>query len=253
MTKRFRLILSGALALLTVGFCALYAQEVRAEANRERSEVLERYGGEVVRLVVAPDGLEAGDTVSAQNAELREWVGTLAPKEALVSMDDAVGRRVTVPAAAGAPLTELNFRDEGEVPEVPSGYMALQVPLGEKLGLSASVGAGTRLVAYEVGDAGTRLLSGDVQVLAASASGGASLSRGSICVAVRPGDVASLLSSSTAGTLRLVIPSEDVRADQVATAPSSVEAAGDESEGAEASDVDDAPSDVGASREGEGR
>lgn len=235
MTKRFRLILSGALALLAVGFCALYAQEVRAEADRERSEVLERYGGEVVRLVVAPDGLEAGDTVSAQNVALREWVGTLAPKEALVSMDDAVGRQVTVPVAAGAPLTELNFRDGGEMPEVPSGYMALQVPLGEKLGLSASVGAGTRLVAYEVGDGGTRLLSADVQVLAASASGSSGLSRGSICVAVRPGDVAGLLSSSTAGTLRLVIPSEDVRASQVATAPSSVGA-----EPADSADVADA-------------
>lgn len=128
MNKRMRIAVSGGFAALTVVFCALYAQEVRADADRQRAEVLERFGGESVRLVVAVDGLEAGDVVSRQNVVEKDWVGDLAPKGALTSLGDAIDRKVTVPVDEGAPLTELNFRDKGEMPEVPAGYMAVQVP-----------------------------------------------------------------------------------------------------------------------------
>lgn len=226
MEKKLRLVLSGSLAAMTAGLCLLYGQQVHAEADAERAEVLERFGGERVQLVVAADGLEAGDTVTRQNVELREWVADLAPAGALMSLDDVVDRQITVPAAEGAPLTGLNFRDEGQMPEVPSGYMALQVPLSEKLGLTTSAPAGARLVAYEVADDGTRLIAGDVQVLVAAgaASGTGAVSRGSISVAVRPDDVAALLAASAEGSLRLVVPSSDVDLAGAEPAPTNVEA-----------------------------
>lgn len=228
MTRRMRLLLSGALAVLTAGLCALYAQEVHAEADRQRAEVLERFGGQTVRLVVASEALEAGDVVSRRNVAERDWAGELVPEGALMSLDDVLDQKVTVPVASGAPLTSLNFRDEDQMPAVPDGYVAIQVPVTDKLGLPGQVVAGTRLVAYEVTDDGARTLSADVQVLLAQ-SGSSSLARGSISVAARPDDVAALLSASAEGSLRLVMPADDVGVSAAApTAVDSKGTAGDE-------------------------
>ena len=223
MNRRFKIALSGAFAVLTAGLCLLYGQEVRAEAERQRSEVLERFGGETVSLVVATDALEAGDVVSRQNVTLREWVGDLAPEGALTSLDDVLDKKLTVPAAAGSPLTELNFRDEAQMPEVPAGYMAASVPVTEKLGLPDAVPAGSRLVAYEVSDEGTKAISADVRVLLAATSSSSLMSRGSISVAVKPECVASLLTASAEGSLRLVLPADDVESGGDAQAPTKVE------------------------------
>lgn len=222
MTRRFRLALSGAFAALTAVLCVLYVQEVRADAERQRAEALERFGGETVRLVVATRGIEAGETLTPQCVAERDWVADLAPAGAFTVLDDAVDRKVTVPVAEGAPLTELNFRDEAEMPEVPTGYMAVQIPMGEKLGLPEAVAAGTRLVAYRVADEGTRLISGDVKVLVGVSAGATYASRGSVSLAVSPDDVADILAASAEGSLRLVVPAIDVEGDPVSTAPTQV-------------------------------
>lgn len=233
MNRRFKILLSGAFAVLTAGLCLLYGQEVRADAERQRSEVLERFGGETVSLVVATDALEAGDAVSRQNTTVREWVADLAPDGALTSLDDVLDMKVSVPCAAGAPLTELNFRDEAQMPEVPAGFMAVSVPVTEKLGLPDKAPSGSRLVAYEVTDDGTRQISSDVRVLLAEASSSSVMSRGSISVAVKPDCVAALLTASAEGSLRLVLPADDVEAADAAQAPTQVEA-GAASEGGDA-------------------
>ncbi len=219
MDRRMRLVLSGGFAILTAGLCVLYAQEVHADADRQRNEVLERFGGQTVRLVVASETLEAGDVASGQNVAEKDWAGDLVPEGAYLSLDDVIDRKVTVPAAAGAPLTELNFRESDELPAVPDGYVAIQVPITDKLGLSGSVAAGTRLVAYEVSDDGARMISGDIQVLLAQ-TGSSGVSRGSISVAARPDEVPSMLQASAEGSLRLVVPADDVEV--AAAAPVSV-------------------------------
>ena len=229
MSRRFRLVLSAACALLAVTLCLLYSQRVRGEAEAVRAEALERYGGEVTRLVVATGGLEVGDVVGKQNVAEREWLSDLAPADAVTSMDDVVGKQVTVPVAEGVPLTALNFREGDAMAEVPSGYVALSVPVTEKLGLSSAVEVGTKLAAYEVTDTGTKLLSADIQVLLApgsGSSGAAALSKGSLSVAVRPADVTMLLAASTEGSLRLVIPAKDasVGEGENVAAPSKVDA-----------------------------
>lgn len=223
---RLRLIVSAALAALSVVLCLLYGQGVRAEAERERAETLERYGGEVVRLVVATEQLEIGDVVSRQNVAERDWLADLAPQGALVSADELMGSEVTVPAAAGAPLSQLNFRETGGQVEVPDGKVALSLAVSEKLGLPAGLRAGSELAAYEVTDAGVRLVAGSLQVLSAPAEQQALGTRGAVVVAVQPGDVASVLAASAEGSLRMALPADDVEELETGAvaAPSRVEA-----------------------------
>lgn len=209
MTRRFRLALSGSCAALAALLCVLYGQHVRDQADRVRTEALERYGGEVVSLVVAPDGLEAGEVVDGGNVTERDWLADLAPEGAVTGLDAVMGAEVTVPAAAGAPLTDLNFRDSEDAVEVPSGRVALSLPVAESLGLPPSASEGTVLAAYRVSDAGVSLLSADLQVLRAPGEQTGVGSRGTVTVAVTPEAVASVLSASADGSLRLALPADD--------------------------------------------
>lgn len=229
MTRRFRLILSGSCALLSAVLCLAYGGHVREESDRARVEALERYGGEVVTLVVATEGIEAGESVSRTNVSEREWLVDLAPADAVTRLDDVLGSEVSEPVAAGVPLTSLNFRDVTEAVEVPDDRVALTLPADEDLGVPPGTGAGEVLAAYETDERGVRLISDDVRVLSVPMTGQGPLSSGSITVAVEPDDVARLLAVSDAGSLRFALPGD--RALELAEAeqgaPESVPAEGD--------------------------
>lgn len=230
MRRRLRLAVAGMAAMLAAGACALYGQQVREEAQRVRAEALERYGGEVVSLVVATEPLEAGDVVDRRNTAEREWLVDLAPVDAVRGLDSVLGTEVTVPAAEGAPLTLLNFRDAEDVLEVPEGLVAISVPLSDGLALPRSVGVGSELAAYAVTEGGVRLVSDSIQVIGAPSEQTGLLSGGELIVAVAPRDVAPLLSASDSGALRLALPSDVGALEEVAQAQ--------------------APNEVGAGRDG---
>lgn len=210
MSLRFRVVLSVAFAALAVVGCLAYADSVRQEAARVRADALERFGGEVASLVVTSQPLEAGDVVTERNVTVREWVADLAPAGAITSLDDAVGRELSVPAAEGAPLTELNFRDETALAEVPEGHVAVSVPVTDKLGLSRGVTRGAKVSAYAVSSDGPYLLAADIEVLSELAASTGMAATQQITIAVLPENVADVLGASASGELRLVIPANDV-------------------------------------------
>lgn len=225
MRVRVRFALSGVCALLAVGLCLLYGDQVREEVERERAEALERYGGEVVTLVVATRGIEPGEMIDGANAAEREWLVDLAPANAVTSLESVMGLEVSVPAAEGVPLTDLNFRDvEGSL-DVPSDRVAISVPIGSDDGLPGTLEPGSVLAAYRV-DEGVDLLSDDVQVLMASQGDSGLVGGGSMTVAVLPEDVAGILAASGEGSLRLALPGGEaqVETDEAAAAPTSVPA-----------------------------
>lgn len=193
-----------AAALLAMGG----AQSARAEAQRERSELLERYGGEVASLVVARRELASGSVVSEADVEERDWLADLAPEGAFTSVGDIVGTRLTSPVAKGAPLTRLSVASgEGDV-EVPEGRVAISARAGERVGIPADVASGARVLVYEAAGDGVRLVCADALVLGGSAD--RSSSDASITLAVYPDEVSGVLAASAAGTLRVALPADDV-------------------------------------------
>ncbi|WP_455138145.1 SAF domain-containing protein [Thermophilibacter sp.] len=254
MTRRFRLVVSGACALLAAALCLAYGQAEREKVERERSEALERYGGEVVSLVVATEGIEAGQVVDRGNVAERDWLADLAPEGAVTGIDAVLGSEVSVPVAAGAPLTDLNFRDPSDAVDVPADRVALSVPASGELGLPPATAPGDVLAAYEVTADGVRPISGDVQVLAVPSVGSGLMATGSVTVAVRPGEVARVLAASDEGSLRLALPGDEALAasGEAVAAPSEVTAeTGDEGDGADAT-TGDAASDAEGTETGNG-
>lgn len=207
MRRRTRIALSVACGVLAMMLAATYADAAQQEAEAARAEALERYGGEVASLVVAKRGLTAGDVLSQSDVEVREWLVDLAPGGAVSNLDDIVGMRLTSAVAAGSPLCEVDFAGTEGTLEVPEGRVAVSVKLTDKTGVTASLARGSRLLAYEVREGGTSLISGDASVVG-SASGGAGSS--SLTIAVAPSVVARVLAASSEGTLRLVVPAQDV-------------------------------------------
>lgn len=233
MSRKVRLALSGACALLAVVCCLAYGQQTRSQAEHERAEAIARYGGEVTRVVVASRALEAGDVINWQNATEKDWVADLVPTGALTSLDDAMGRTVTEPAAAGAALCAVNFRDAEGSSEAPEGYVTVSLAASEKLGLPDTAKVGTRLAAYRVVDSTARLVTADLQVLAVSGETSALGARGTVCLAARANDVPELLVAGSEGSLRLVVPAtktpeekdaDDSKADTSTATPTKVEA-----------------------------
>lgn len=211
MSRRFKIVLSAAFAVLAIVLCLAYGESVRAEEEARRQEMLTRYGGEVVELVVATTELKEGQVVSASDVARRDWVSDLVPEGAITNLDDVVGKKVTVAAASGNPLTQLNFRETGAVVDVPSGKIAVSVPMAEKLGVGEGVVAGDRLVAYRVADGAATVLAKEVTVLSIP-EGAKTLSSGNqaMTIALDPGDVSSVLAASTEGSLRFGLPANDV-------------------------------------------
>ncbi len=170
--------------------------------------------------------------VSQSNVTTRDWLVDLAPKGALTDMAEALGKEVSEPASKGAPLTDINFRTDEATADVPNGYVALTLPVTDKLGISRNASQGLRLEAYQVTEAGSSLIAGDIQVLSQPVSA-SSLTESQITVAVLPDEVAAVLAASATGDLRLVVPAEDVHSEvQTPTAPeelvdTEVEEAGD--------------------------
>lgn len=211
MRRRTRLAVSGICGVLAALMAVGYADAARAEVEAERAQVLERYGGEVASLVVAREGLKAGDVVAEGDVEVREWLADLAPEGALESLEEVVGLRLSSNVAAGTPLSEVCFAADEDALEVPEGMVAISVKPTDKMGVTADIAAGTRLLAYEVDkDGGTRLLSSEVSVLAAGTATAQGSSAGVLALACAPADVAHVLAASAAGTLRLVVPADDV-------------------------------------------
>ena len=229
MRRRVKFVLSAACGTLATLLALGHADAVRAQAESERSEMLERYGGEVTSLVVAREGLSQGDVVSESDVEVREWLAALAPEGAMTGLVDVVGKRLTSAVASGSPLSEVDFAGGAGALQVPEGRVAVTVRLSEKTGVAADIAAGTRLLAYGVEDGVPQLISSDALVLGREGEhgeSGASSSR-ELTVAVAPEAVMQVLAASASGGLRLVVPAEDIESEGAQAVLSDAEAAVD--------------------------
>lgn len=225
MTARVRVVLALACAALAVFASHAYAEDVRRQEAQLRQETLERYGGEVVSLVVATHQLEAGETLTEADVSLKEWVSELAPEGALMSLDEALGGVPCAPVAKGQVLTKLTLTTSASSLEIPSGMVAVSLSLTDKLALISGVDAGSRVFAYRVTDDGVQLVSSRVTVVSVTSEGSALSSSKDVTVAARPADIPALLEAAAEGTLRLVVPASNVTAASagVTPAPSVVE------------------------------
>ena len=93
--------------------CALcvfgYTQSVRGEADRVRAEALAKYGGDQVEVCVAARDIPAGETLSASSIEMRSWLVSMLPDQAVTNAKQVIGKQATSPLVAGEVVSAKRF------------------------------------------------------------------------------------------------------------------------------------------------
>ena len=135
--------------------------------------------------------------------------------------------------------------------QVPSGYVAVSIPASERVGVTSGVPTGASLTAYQLGDSGAKVIARGLRVLSSTQESSLGMDSRELTLAVRPEDVERVLSASTRGDLRLVLPSEDIAAGKAGE----VDSAPEQREQGEGGDAADSKASAGglAGQGGEGR
>lgn len=205
MGRKTRLMLSVAAGVAAMIISMGGVSSARAEAERERKEMLARYGGELVSVCVATRELEPGDGLSEADVAVEEWVASLLPPDAVRDLSDVVGRSVTSRVPRGAVLCPAYFRADGESVSVPSGKVAVSVAVDPEHAVGGALGRGERVDVYVSRDAVADRLCA-ASVLDTSALADRSSDMAWVTLAVDPASVRELLAATSAGTVSIVMP-----------------------------------------------
>lgn len=202
-----------ACGLACAAFVALFLGRVEGEAERERAEMLARYGGEQLEACVAVRDIAAGETVSSSDIELRVWLADMLPDDAALSLDDVVGRRVSSLVLKNEVLSERRFAVSADRLEVPYGYSAVSLPAREVQAVGGSIREGMSIDVYATGSSSTQAIARSALVLSVSEQAKESLVSTSsqwITVAVQPERVQELVTAAQTMDLYFVLPGEGV-------------------------------------------
>lgn len=168
--KRSRTALVSIVCGVVCAACVIaYTQSVQGEAEAARAAALSQYGGDQVEVCVAKRDLSAGETVEPSSVEMRLWVADLLPAEAVRSLDDAVGKKVSSAVVEGEVLSHRKFGDVNASLDVPQGMTAVSVPAKDVQAVGGALVTGSRVDMYATGGTSTDIVARDVLVLATSA------------------------------------------------------------------------------------
>lgn len=204
VSRKLRLLVSFALSCIVLLCFYGYGNEIKKEQETLRKETMSKYGGEVISVVVAKRDLKPGDVIDESNVEYTDWVLDLLPQEACTNIESCFGKVLGMGQVKGLVLTEGHFQPQNNRLEVPKGYVAVSLPVNDKLGLSLDVADKTPVVAYRVQNDRSSLAFTDLLVLQIDRA------QKIVVLGVRSKDVPGLLEISAVQGLRLVVPSEEL-------------------------------------------
>lgn len=229
MKRRTRLMLSALSGAAAAALFMLYASGVRVEAEQERRETIERFGGELVSVCVALRDIEPGEEIDEGNVAVEEWASSLLPADALTSLSASVGKTATSRIPRRAPLSGVYFERREDAASVPKGKVAVSVPSGAERAVGGALERGDSVDVYVTnGSVADRLTSAEVLDTSVLAEGGGDLAW--VTLAVNPSAVRELLAATSAGAVSLVAPGDGVDA----AAPESAEATAPVGDGSDA-------------------
>lgn len=195
--------------LLSAACVGLYVAQVDDEAQAARDESLARFGGEQVEVCVARRDIAAGETIGDADVEMKTWVASLLPADAVSSKSDAVGEQVGSTVLAGEVVSRRRFGAASTTIDVPEGLSAVSVPAYDVQAVGGALAPGARVDVYAVGSSETKkLLSSSLVLETSSSSAGASLSSSSAwaTLAVDPKSVEELVAAAQNLELYFALP-----------------------------------------------
>jgi pilus assembly protein CpaB len=198
-------VVCGILCVLCVG---AYSASVEAKASSTQAEILSKYGGDQIDVCVAKKDLQAGETISESDIEVKTWIASLLPADAITTKSDAVGKQLGSTVLAGEVISSQRFGFSASEIDVPSDAVAISLPVKEVQAVGGSLQVGMRADVYATGSSKTTRLASSLQILATS--GDSSSSSMWITVAVEPNKVEEFVSAAQNLDLYFTLPGADV-------------------------------------------
>ena len=203
MKKKGIAVLAVLCGLACAGCVLLYTQHVEARAALQRSEALERFGGDQVEVCVATRTIAAGETVDTSNVTTRLWLVDLLPEDPVMSLSEVAGVQASAPLVAGEVLVHARFDESHAAVALPAGLQAVGIELGVAQAVGGSLQVGNIVDVYASGASGTARIAENVLVASVMEGGSG---RVAITLAVPPDRVEELIAATQAATLYLTLP-----------------------------------------------
>lgn len=216
MSKRGKSLMLGVASGLLCALCVgAYVVDVDRNAAAAQAEMLAQYGGEQIDVCVAKRDIAAGDTISEGDIEVRTWIVTLLPSNAVTERSEAVGKQAGSTILAGEVISSNRFGFDAAALDVPDGLVAISVPSRDVQSVGGSLTPGALVDIYAVGPSSTVRMASSVQVLATSLESSQSSSSSSawVTVAVDPKRVQELVSAAENLEIYFALPSESACSD----------------------------------------
>ena len=201
-------IASGLACALCVG---LYAFQIDQEAQLQRAEALEKYGGSQVEVYVARRDLAAGEAIDDSAVEKRQWLAELLPDGAVTDLELVRGSLLNSPVFAGEVVCAGRLKADTDQLTVPEGMCALSVPGKDVQTVGGRLAAGMEADVYVTGPSGSSLLAERVAVLAVGKEGGVGSGNCWVTIAVEPSLVQEMVQAAQSYELYFAMPGADTR------------------------------------------
>ncbi len=145
-----------------------YVMLLQRQAEAERLQVLDQYGGEQVSVLVATCDIQPGETLDSSNSKEELWVSKLLPEGSITEASEGWGKKTKSLILAGEVVSTKRFEGDSSVVEIPEGFVAVSVPAKDVQAVGGLVAPGNKVDVYAVGTK-TSCLGEDVLVLDTSA------------------------------------------------------------------------------------
>jgi pilus assembly protein CpaB len=192
---------------------------VSADAKSIRENAIAEYGGDIVKVCVATEDIEAGSSLSESNVKLMEWASDLLPEGCFTKLEDIDGKTLAFPVLNNEPISQKKIGEVKDGLEVPEGLCAVSISSEEVQAVGGAVKPGTLVNLYTNNASRTRLIGKEILVLetsnSATAAGANSSMFGNsksdksiswITLAVSESSVEELIHASKSGGLYMALP-----------------------------------------------
>lgn len=224
--KKSKSMIAGLISAFVCGLCVLtYMGIVQQEADSARNDVIARYGGEQVEVLVAKRDINPGEIIDGSNTLKKLWISDLLPEGSITNASDAYGKKVASFVATGEVLLTKRFETSTLGIEVPGGLVALSVPAQDINAVGGAITKGSYVDVYAVGTS-TTCLGRSIGVLATSNADEASAGQKMnwITLAIDPAKVQEFVSAAENLEIYFTLPGSKKADDQHAANDESKEA-----------------------------
>lgn len=224
--KKSKSMIAGLISAFVCGLCVLtYMGIVQQEADSARNDVIARYGGEQVEVLVAKRDINPGEMIDGSNTLKKLWISDLLPEGSITNASDAYGKKVASFVATGEVLLTKRFETSTLGIEVPEGLVALSVPAQDINAVGGAITKGSYVDVYAVGTS-TTCLGRSIVVLATSNADEASAGQKMnwITLAIDPAKVQEFVSAAENLEIYFTLPGSKKADDQHAINDESKEA-----------------------------